>query len=455
MDETCRLLRFIHSALKKVHARWAFAGINGVDGMIATICRMITGVAIAALPVAALSQIGLPSLPNTGAGVEGLVGSVLDNVDLDRLQPAQIASQLRAARLDRLARIVRQNRDRVEFDLQRAPALRGVLLATGATPEHRANAIAAGYRLLDEEVIADLDLAFMRFALPDGMALRSAQKQLARLMPSAEISADNLYFTGGTTASAPPVMMMAAVQPAGQSKARIGLIDGGVGSLPGLGARVAQKGFARGAPHAGDHGTAVAALALGAAGPGATVFAADVYGDDPAGGNASSIARALGWLVGQQASVINISLIGPDNALVHAAIARAQAKGAVIVAAVGNDGPAAPPAYPAAQNGVLAVTGVDAAGRVLPEAGRGKHVAFAAPGRNLAPSSKSGRSHNVRGTSFAAPLVAGRLARLYPAPEVGRISPAIRSLIAEARDLGKKGRDPVYGHGLVCADCGR
>ncbi|WP_373289620.1 hypothetical protein [Sphingopyxis bauzanensis] len=32
----------------------------------------------------------------------------------------------------------------------------------------------------------------------------------------------------------------------------------------------------------------------------------------------------------------------------------------LIVAAVGNDGPAAPPAYPACYRGVLAVTGVDA-----------------------------------------------------------------------------------------------
>lgn len=153
--------------------------------------------------------------------------------------------------------------------------------------------------------------------------------------------------------------------------------------------------------------------------------------------------------------MINISLVGPDNALVRAAIKQAQARGALIVAAVGNDGPAAPPAFPAAQFGVLAVTGVDARGRVLPEAGRGRHVAFAAPGRNTAPSAGGDAGVTVRGTSFAAPLVAGRLAQLYPAPAPGQIESAVRNLIGEARDLGKKGRDPVYGHGLVCADCGR
>jgi len=25
----------------------------------------------------------------------------------------------------------------------------------------------------------------------------------------------------------------------------------------------------------------------------------------------------------------------------------------------------------------------------------------------------------------------------------------------EARDLGAKGRDKIYGHGLICGDCGR
>ena len=60
----------------------------------------------------------------------------------------------------------------------------------------------------------------------------------------------------------------------------------------------------------------------------------------------------------------------------------------------------------------------------------------------------------VRGTSFAAPLVAGRLALRYPAPAVDRIGPAVAALVMEAHDLGKRGRDEIYGHGLICGDCG-
>ena len=126
----------------------------------------------------------------------------------------------------------------------------------------------------------------------------------------------------------------------------------------------------------------------------------------------------------------------------------------LIVAAVGNDGPAAPPAYPASYRGVFAVTGVDAKGRALPEAGRALHIDFAAPGDAVLAATDAASVDRLRGTSFAAPLVAGRLALLYPAPAIDRIGPAVSSLVIEARDMGKPGRDKVYGHGLICGSCG-
>src|SRR3546814_7932466 len=84
---------------------------------------------------------------------------------------------------------------------------------------------------------------------------------------------------------------------------------------PSVAGRVEQRGFAAGAPHASRHGTAVASLLIGSgavrgAAPGGRLLAADVYGSDPAGGNASAIARALGWLVQRGAAVTTISLVG-------------------------------------------------------------------------------------------------------------------------------------------------
>lgn len=108
--------------------------------------------------------------------------------------------------------------------------------------------------------------------------------------------------------------------------------------------------------------------------------------------------------------MINVSLVGPRNPLVERAVAQALARGVQIVAAVGNDGPAAPPLYPAAYPGVIAAP-VDRRDRILPEAGRGPHADFAAPGSDMAAAAANGRWVTVRGASFAAPLVAGLLAQ--------------------------------------------
>jgi subtilisin family serine protease len=188
------------------------------------------------------------------------------------------------------------------------------------------------------------------------------------------------------------------------------------------------------------------------AAPGATLFVADVYGRAPAGGSAETIAKALAWLAEARAPVINISLVGPPNILLEAAVKALIAKGHVVVAAVGNDGPAAPPLYPAAYPGVVAVTAVDARRRLLPEASRGSHVDFAAPGAEMAAAGLDGGFVAVRGTSFAAPLAAGLLARRMPEPDKTAANRAIVGLGRQALDLGPRGPDPLFGRGLVATE---
>jgi subtilisin family serine protease len=55
----------------------------------------------------------------------------------------------------------------------------------------------------------------------------------------------------------------------------------------------------------------------------------------------------------------------------------------------------------------------------------------------------------VRGTSFAAPIVAGLLAIRLPAPDRAAAEQAVAALVRDAVDLGRRGRDPVFGDGLV------
>jgi subtilisin family serine protease len=159
----------------------------------------------------------------------------------------------------------------------------------------------------------------------------------------------------------------------------------------------------------------------------------------------------LAWLAGKKTPVINVSLVGPPNNALEAAVKALQARGHVLVAAVGNDGPAAAPLYPASYPGVFAVTGVDARSRVLPEAGRGLHVDFAAPGSDMAAAAPDGYA-TVRGTSFAAPVVAGLIARRMSLPDPAQAARAADALAREAIDLGARGPDKIYGRGLVGAD---
>ena len=121
-----------------------------------------------------------------------------------------------------------------------------------------------------------------------------------------------------------------------------------------------------------------------------------------------------------------------------------------MVAAVGNDGPAAPPAYPASYPGVLAITGVDGRGRPLIEAGRALHLDYSAPGADMFARDNRGRWARVRGTSYAVPLVAARAAAALQRGGNWRTT-----LDREAEDLGPRGPDAQYGRGVLCRGCAR
>jgi subtilisin family serine protease len=124
------------------------------------------------------------------------------------------------------------------------------------------------------------------------------------------------------------------------------------------------------------HGTAVADLLVGRNAVG-EIFAADVYCGEAAGGAVDAVSAAFGWMARERVAVINVSLVGPRNKLMERVVKTLVSRGHLIVAAVGNDGPAAPPLYPASYDGVIGVTAVDGKHHVLIEACRGKQVDFA------------------------------------------------------------------------------
>lgn len=408
------------------------------------------------MPVAGQAQLGLGQgglgVPDLG----GTLGRVTDTVSLDRLQdlnPAQAAQELLRMRDVRLATVVRDNRDALAFDDRNQPAVRDTVLITGANARSVAAIEAAGY-VTAAETVEGLDLEYIRVTVPTNQSLARTIKRLRKLAPGASVSSDPIHFASGSS-SVPVTGMAALAGSAGSMRGAIGLIDGGVGRHPALTGSIQQKGFAKGAPAPDGHGTAVASLLVGSgpvkgAAPNAPLLVADVYGRDPAGGSALAIAKALGWMAQNHVRIVTISLAGPENPLLARAMTAVRAKGIMVVAAVGNDGPAAPPAYPASYPGVIAVTGVDGRDRALIEAGRALHLDFSAPGADMVAAHINGRASRVRGTSFAAPFVAGRL---YQHVRVKPGDGAMRALAGEARDLGRKGPDKVYGRGLVCGAC--
>jgi subtilisin family serine protease len=234
------------------------------------------------------------------------------------------------------------------------------------------------------------------------------------------------------------------------------LIDGGVDvSHPAFrGTQVHLHGCAD-VPVASAHGTAVASLLSGEQGefhgaaPHAELYAADVYCGLPTGGAVTAVTEALAWMAQSKVPVINLSLVGPSNATLAAVVHALVVRGYLLVAAVGNDGPSAPALYPASYEGVVGVTAVDAKRRVLFEAGRGTQVHFAAPGADMMAAAPGGVFAEVRGTSFAAPIVAGLLARTLQAPDPLAASRALDELTAQAVSLGGSLHNPIYGYGLV------
>jgi len=406
----------------------------------------------AALAAAACSAAGaqlLPPVPvpdvggtigTIGRTADRALGDATDNLETIRGD----AGALARARVGRLEALVRAHRDRLEMT-DAGPAVRGQVIALDPDPAALAAALQAGFTRLAEERIEGLDLRSVTLAVPRGWSVDRALSRLRRLAPSATFAANHLHGQSGAAAT---IGAAALAQGRAAGSAAVGIIDGGVAAHPSLRSPVQQRGFAAGAPSPSGHGTAVASLIAGqgplrGAASGAPLLVADIYGRDPAGGNALALARALGWMVAQRVRVVAVSLVGPSNPLVARAVGQARARGTWIVAAVGNDGRAAPPAYPASYPGVIAVTGVDGRGRVLIEAGRALHLDYAAPAADMVAAAPGGALAPVRGTSFAVPFVAGRLAH-----HVGAGDP-IAALDREAAGRGRRG----LGRGIICGDC--
>jgi hypothetical protein len=325
-----------------------------------------------------------------------------------------------------------------------------------------------GFVVLDEQELESLGLTITRLRVPRQMTAPSARTLLASRYPDVLVDVNGLYRTQGQLSLPPPdypaklIGWGRAPDGCGQD-VRIGVLDTAVDVATSAlnGAHIVQRSFlppgVKAAPT--DHGTAIASILVGQHGlggsgllPGAGLDVASVFGADSAGIPMADVVALLGgldWLVGSGAQVINMSFAGDANSVVAVALRRVVNGRAIVVAAVGNEGPAAPPAFPAAEPGVIGVTAVDNRSQPYADANRGDDVDFAAPGvRVWTPGPTASGSYHT-GTSFAAPFVTAAVAARLAEGAKPDADGIADGLAATAVDLGQPGKDPVFGRGLI------
>jgi minor extracellular protease Epr len=348
------------------------------------------------------------------------------------------------------------------------------LLALNLSRAGVAAARRLGFRFVEQRPLRTLGLVLYRLRPPRHMLARKALALLRDADPKGFYDVNPVYRLAGAAGASAAADACEGVRCYGQRmigwqqagcpvRARIGVLDTAVDrDHPALaGRRVVthrvQPGAAR--PAEREHGTAVAALLVGAATssfpgllPDAELVAADVFAQDNQGRlftDAASLAKGLDWVAAQKPSVVNLSIVGPDGRVLHAAVQRMQKLGIAIVAAVGNEGPDAPAQYPAAYAGVIGVTAVDRQSRVYAGANQGAYVRLSAPGVSIWTAGADGAGVFREGTSFAAPFATAAVALLKMRQPDLTAASVLAALKVQARDLGAPGLDPVYGWGLL------
>jgi len=177
-------------------------------------------------------------------------------------------------------------------------------------------------------------------------------------------------------------------------------------------------------PTSGDiygHGTHIAGIiaaysnnGVGIAGvaPESQLMNVKVAGDS-GGCQASTLARGIIWAVDNGASVINVSIeLKEPSPELEDAVNYVWSKGAVIIAAAGNEGSESP-VYPAYYENCIAVAATRQDDTLAPLSNYGDWVDVTAPGFNIYSALPDNGYGYKSGTSFASAYVSGLAALLF------------------------------------------
>ncbi|MBN2630296.1 MAG: S8 family serine peptidase [Rhodobacteraceae bacterium] len=405
-----------------------------------------------------------------------------DNSGQDGAAGARSGNRGAEARARR--KVAQQNARRGAQIASPRPAFAPEIVVSDLSAQDLSTLVAEGFVPIERRTITTLAVTLDRLAAPRAVSLQAARDRVRQLPSGGDADFNHFYRNSQVTDSQAVASAgtcghenCAAWDMIGWTESKpgaeactvttaIGMIDTGInpdhGILATANLTVLPRLSAEGRSGA-VHGTAVASVLVGDPAsrvpgllPGASVLAVDVFsrvaGDERA--DVVSLVEGLDALAARQIRLYNLSLAGPANSVLSRMLDRLTdetALDAVIVAAAGNGGPTAPPAWPGAHPKVISVTAVDSRGRVFAKAQRGDHIDLAAPGVNLLAATSIRGARAKSGTSFAVPFVTAAAAVLMSGPGPVPGSAVRAKLGASATDLGAPGRDAVFGDGLLSA----
>lgn len=419
--------------------------------------------------LAMLIGLGLLTLPAPLLSGTGPLPAYADDDDDDDDGGGGFRSE-RVSRAEK-ARERRAKTVKLRKKVKKAPVSRPVIVALDLSDAALAEARRRGFAVLDDERLEVVGVRVQRLRLPRNVSVARAREILTGLGASA-VDLNSIYRPqAGEDCAAADCVEKSPEPQSSLDRCRetgtIGLIETSVDlkhpALAGRNIEVAELRPPKTRRSSSKHGTAVSALLASASMgllPEASVIVAVPYyrskrGEDVA--LAYDIVRAIDALARRNPDVINMSLTGPPNQAVERAFAGVHARGIPVVAAAGNGGARSKPLYPAGYDTTVAVTAVTADNKVYRRAAQGPHVDFAAPGVEVAFVNAKGRKERLTGTSFAAPYVAAALAVLHRQDAGAGVDTLVGRLAPIALDLGKPGKDPVFGWGAIGLSdiCGR
>lgn len=171
------------------------------------------------------------------------------------------------------------------------------------------------------------------------------------------------------------------------------------------------SGSRTGPQDAQGHGTHVAGIIAAVAGnqkgvagvaPKCRLLIGKVLGDNGSG-SSRDIAKGIDWAIKRGATVINMSLGGPQaDPFTEGALREAVRAGVMVIVAAGNDGRPNSVNWPGRSKDTIAVAAVDRNGRVANFSSRGPEVDIAAPGQDVTSCYPGHRYAKLSGTCIAA-----------------------------------------------------